>query len=145
MTDPFVTIHLPGPPRGKGRPRFRRFKDFVTTYTDKKTRSYEEDLAVAGARAMKAIPVRQGAVSVRIEAALPIPVSWSQKKRQAALAGDLTPCARGTTDHDNISKCVGDALEDIVWVNDSQIINSSFRKFYAAEPGLTISVWDWDG
>lgn len=141
MSEPFAVIHLPGPPRGKGRPRFGRRGDFVAVWTDKKTLAYEEALTVEGARAMGAKPMRLGALSVRIEAAMPIPASWSQKKRLAALSGDLSPI--GKPDFDNLAKCAGDALNKIVWRDDSQIIVCAFRKFYAADPGLTISVWDW--
>jgi Holliday junction resolvase RusA-like endonuclease len=104
--------------------------------------SYEESLSQAGVEAMGAVPPRLGALSVRIEAGMPIPESWSKKKRQAALAGDL--CHTGKPDFDNIAKIVGDALNKIVWKDDSQIIVCSFRKFYASEPGLTVSVWDWE-
>lgn len=138
----FVTIRLPGPPRGKGRPRFGRRGDFVAVWTDQKTSSYEEALSEAGLNAMGSREPRLGAVSVRIEAAISIPESWSKKKREAALAGDLMPT--GKPDFDNISKIVGDALNKIVWKDDSQIINASFRKFYAEVPGLIVSVWEWE-
>ena len=142
MSEPFVTIRLDGPPRGKGRPRFGRRGDFVAVWTDKKTADYEVRLEAAGIDAMYPNKPHLGALSVRIEAGMLIPASWSQKKRQAALAGDLNPT--GKPDFDNLAKCVGDALNKIVWRDDSQIIVCAFRKFYAAEPGLTISVWDWE-
>lgn len=141
MSEPFVVIRLPGAPRGKGRPRFGRRGDFVAVWTDKKTMSYEESLSEAGVIAMKGVSPRLGALSVRIEAGTAIPASWSQKKRLAALSGDLSPI--GKPDFDNIAKIVGDALNKIVWRDDSQIIVCAFRKFYAADPGLTISAWDW--
>ena len=142
MSDPFVTIRLDGPPRGKGRPRFGRRGDFVAVWTDKKTMAYEELLSQAAVEAMKPNLPHLGALSVRIEAGTVIPTSWSQKKRQAALAGDLSPT--GKPDFDNLAKCVGDALNKIVWRDDSQIIVCAFRKFYSATPGLTVSVWDWE-
>lgn len=142
MSEPFVTITLAGPPRGKGRPRFGRRGSFVAVWTDKKTVAYEDALADAGRRAMNGSALRLGAVSVRIEAGTPIPASWSHKKRLAALAGDLSPT--GKPDFDNLAKCCGDALNKIVWHDDSQIIVCAFRKFYSASPGLTVSVWDWE-
>jgi Holliday junction resolvase RusA-like endonuclease len=142
MAEPFVTIRLDGPPRGKGRPRFGRRGSFVAVWTDKKTLSYEEGLSEAGVIAMKGSPPRLAALSVRIDAGMPVPASWSQKKRLAALSGDLSPI--GKPDFDNISKIVGDALNKIVWKDDSQIIVCAFRKFYSDEPGLTIMVWDWE-
>jgi Holliday junction resolvase RusA-like endonuclease len=142
MSDPFVTISLPGAPRGKGRPRFGRRGSFVAVWTDKKTFAYEELLTEAGMDAMAPNLPHLGALSVRIEAGMPVPASWSRKKQQAALAGDLNPT--GKPDFDNIAKIVGDALNKIVWKDDSQIIVCAFRKFYAAEPALTVMVWDWE-
>lgn len=144
MSDPFVIIKLDGPPRGKGRPRFGRRGSFVAVWTDKKTMDYEERLMRAGADAAMAkdLHLRHEALSVRIEAGMPIPASWSQKKRQAAISGDLTPT--GKPDFDNIAKICGDALNKIVWKDDSQIIVCAFRKFYAAEPALTVMAWDWE-
>lgn len=104
--------------------------------------NYEEQLSQAGVEAMGAVPPRLGALSVRIEAGMPVPASWSQKKRSAALAGDLSHTSK--PDFDNIAKIVGDSLNKIVWKDDSQIVVCSFRKFYAAAPGLTIGVWDWE-
>ena len=142
MSEPFVVVSLPGPPRGKGRPRFGRRGSFVAVWTDKKTLAYEELLSQAGVEAMRASEPHLGALSVRIEAGMPVPASWSQKKRQAALSGDLSHI--GKPDFDNIAKCVGDALNKIVWKDDSQIIVCAFRKFYSANPGLTVMVWDWE-
>lgn len=142
MSGPFVTIRLDGPPRGKGRPRFGRRGSFVAVWTDKKTAAYEELLAAAGIDAMKREPPHLRALTVRIEAGMPVPVSWSLKKQAAALAGDI--CHIGKPDFDNLAKCVGDALNKIVWKDDSQIIGCYFRKYYSVDPGLTVSVWDWE-
>lgn len=142
MSEPFVVIHLAGPPRGKGRPRFGRRGSFVAVWTDKKTTGYENLLSDAAIEAMKPALPHLGALSVRIEAGMPIPDSWSQKKQRAAIAGDVAHI--GKPDFDNIAKIVGDALNKIVWKDDSQIIVCAFRKFYAADPALTVSVWDWE-
>jgi Holliday junction resolvase RusA-like endonuclease len=142
MKGAFVVINLPGSPRGKGRPRFGRRGNFVAVWTDKKTRAYEGALSLAGMQAMNGTAPRLGALSVRIEVGVPVPASWSQKKRSAALAGDLNPI--GKPDFDNIIKIVGDGLNKVVWKDDSQIIVCAFHKFYSAEPGLHIGVWDWE-
>lgn len=137
----FVRIHLPGQPRGKGRPRFGRRGDFVAVWTDKKTEGYEFLLKEAARRAMQQQPMREGPVSVVIHAAMEVPASWSKKKHQAALSGDLAHI--GKPDFDNIAKIAGDSLNKIVWKDDSQIVACTFVKFYAAAPGLTITVADW--
>ena len=43
---------MPGEPRGKGRPRFRRAGAFVQTYTDDKTANYENLVKHEGALVM---------------------------------------------------------------------------------------------
>lgn len=154
MTEPFVTIILPGPPRGKGRPRTAVRGSFATIFTDKKTRNYENELKAAGIKAMEGIEVATGPLSVAIRAYMPIPDSWSKKKRSAALAGDLMPTTG--IDLDNICKMLdglnhrapvykGDKSKwPIVWGNDAQIINLHAMKFYSDEPRLEIDVYKWE-
>lgn len=134
-------IYLAGAPRGKGRPRFGRRGAFVSVWTDKKTGDYESLLKEAAREAMCGVIMRLGPLTVRIEAGTPVPASWSGKKQAAAVRGDLWPT--GKPDFDNISKIVGDALNKIVWKDDSQIVACTFVKFYSAAPGLKIIVADW--
>lgn len=153
MSDPFVSIVLYGPPRGKGRPRTRVIGEFATIFTDKKTRNYENDLKAAGIAAMAGRPHLDEPVSVMVLAHMPIPDSWSQKKRAAALAGDILP---NGIDLDNIVKMIdglnyhppafkGDKLKiPIIWKNDSQIVALQARKMYSDRPRIEIHVWKWD-
>src|SRR5688572_33333800 len=93
-----------GPPRGKGRPRTRVVGNFATIYTDAETKKYEKALKEAGISAMAGRPHLDEAVSVVIHAHMPIPASFSQKKRAAALAGDIMPETK--PDFDNITKMI---------------------------------------
>jgi Holliday junction resolvase RusA-like endonuclease len=138
---------LPGPPRGKGRPRFRivRPKDrrkpqFVTVYTDKETADYELRLRGAATTAMVGKRVLDEPVTVQIDALMPVPESWPRRAQAEALRGDL--CHTAKPDMDNIVKLL-DALNEIVWWDDSAVIQTVARKFYHAEPMLIISVWRW--
>jgi Holliday junction resolvase RusA-like endonuclease len=158
MADPFVSIELLGPPRGKGRPRTRVVqakggKAFATIFTDKKTREYENALKEAGIRAMAGRPHLDEAVSVMVLAYMPIPDSFSRKKHAAALAGDILP--EGGIDMDNIFKMIdglnyhppqfkGDREKrPIIWRNDSQIVAMQARKMYSDRPRLEVHVWKW--
>ncbi len=145
-SDPLVSILLPGDPRGKGRPRFRIVRpksgaQFVSVYTDAETTAYEAGLAKAGAAAMTGSPF-VGPLTAFAEAFMPIPASWSNKKRAAAAAGEVFHVSK--PDGDNIAKCVGDALNKIVWVDDSQIVMWQVLKVYSEWPRLRVSVWAWD-
>ena len=128
--------------------------DFATIFTDKKTRDYENALKAAGIAAMKGRPALDEAVSVIVRAFMPIPQSFSRKKREAALAGDLMPT--GGIDLDNIVKMLdglnyhpprfkGDREKrPIIWRNDSQIVAMQAIKVYSDRPRLVIDVWRWD-
>jgi Holliday junction resolvase RusA-like endonuclease len=157
VSTPFVTVVLVGPPRGKGRPRTRvvqgRAAAFASVFTDKKTRNYENDLKQAGVRAMAGQRHLDEPISVMVLAYMPVPDSWSRKKRVAALAGDLVP--ETGIDLDNIVKMIdglnyhpprhkGDKEKrPIIWKNDSQIVALQARKMYSEVPRLEIKVWRW--
>jgi Holliday junction resolvase RusA-like endonuclease len=141
-----VTIHLPGPPRGKGRPRFRLMHKgaqvFGKTYTDEKTRSYETLLREAAQAVMGDRPLLDGALHLVMEARMAVPASWSKKKQAAALAGGVHPT--GKPDLDNLVKVL-DALNGVVWRDDSLIVSADVRKSYSDRPGLTITVGKMEG
>jgi len=151
--EPFVVIQLMGVPRGKGRPRFGTIGGFVRVFTDKETVKYEKALKAAGIEAMEGREVLDEAVSVIIRAYMPIPESWSKKKKQMALEGDLAPTTM--PDLDNITKMIdglnyhpprfkGDKEKrPIVWKNDSLIVSMQAMKLYDAEPRLEIVVFRW--
>jgi len=148
MAGPLVSILLPGDPRGKGRPRFRVIRPkgggapFASVYTDAETAAYEAALAKEGNACWAGRAPLDGALTCFVEAFMPIPASWSNKKRAAASVGSIFPV--GKPDGDNIQKCVGDALNKIIWVDDSQIIMWQCLKLYSDFPRLRVSVWLWD-
>lgn len=154
MAEPIASICLMGVPRGKGRPRTRVIGDFATIFTDAKTRNYENALKAAGIAAMKGRPALDEALSVVVRAFMPIPQSFSRKKREAALAGDIMPTS--APDIDNLVKMIdglnyhpprhkGDREKrPIIWRNDAQIISMQAIKIYSDRPRLVIDVWRWD-
>jgi Holliday junction resolvase RusA-like endonuclease len=140
MAEPYVTIELPGPPRGKGRPRFAVRGGFAAAYTDSKTRDYEAKLKAAAIAAMLGKNPLDEALGVSLTAYMPIPESWSQKKRAKALAGDIVPTTK--PDADNLYKMT-DALNKIVWRDDALVVSAACMKFYCERPRLIVSVFRW--
>lgn len=131
-----ITIELAGEPRGKGRPRFSRKQGIA--FTDPKTRSYEAALRYAAQEAMAGQPPLEGALSLRVEAYLPIPASWSKRKQLRASMILIRPTTK--PDFDNLMKPL-DALNKVVWRDDSQIVSVSFAKFYSERPRFVVGVW----
>lgn len=144
ISPPIFQVELFGNPRGKGRPRFRVIgsgkRQFVSTYTDTETRKYEERLKAAAALQMAMGEPFDCPLSVKVEALMPIPASYSLKKRAMALSGAIMPTTK--PDADNIVKML-DALNKVVWRDDSAIVSLLVVKRYSATPMLRIGVWRW--
>lgn len=134
-----IRFTIPGPPVPKGRARAGRTRDGRPIhFTPAKTRSYEALVALAAQQAIAgAEPFAKGsALLLKVDATLPVPASWSRKKRQAALDGALLPGSR--PDIDNLVKAASDGCNGILWADDSQIAWLWASKRYGAVPGLTV-------
>lgn len=129
-----IRFFVPGEPVAKGRPRMTRTGH---AYTPQKTRTYESKLAFFGSREMTGKPPLECPLQVDLMVVLPIPESWSRKKKAEALACKILPTGR--KDLDNFVKTL-DGLNGIVWKDDGQICALSARKVYGEIPGLHIVI-----
>ena len=136
-----IEFIVPGDPRGKGRPRFSRVGKFTKTYTDAKTKAYEELIATAARRAMIPDEPLETPVVVHMEINVPIPSSYSKKRKEACLLGLEMPCKK--PDIDNIAKGVLDAMNGIVYKDDVQVIRLALQKHYSTEPGVYIMIREY--
>lgn len=130
-----ISIVLDGEPRGKGRPRFSRKSG--TAFTPTETRKYEAALRLAAQDAMTDLVPFEGPLRVVVEASMPIPVSWPKWKRDFANMGMFLHTSK--PDIDNLMKML-DALNEIVWRDDSQISSATVSKRYSAKPSLRIEI-----
>lgn len=133
--DDCIRFEVGGPPVAKGRPRMTR-NGFV--YSPAKTRKYEAHARLAAQEAMDERAPIDGPVKVEVFAWLPIPKSWSKKKRGKAELGYVAATKR--PDCDNYCKAALDALNGVVFYDDSQVIELLVRKGYSVKPRLFISV-----
>lgn len=133
-----VEFVIPGTPIGKGRPRFARRGNFVTAYTPEKTASYENVVKLAAAEAMRGRVVIDGPVQVSVWLWVIPPASWSVKKQRAALEHQLFPTSK--PDIDNVVKGVFDAMNDVVWKDDKQVVDLSVFKRYSTTARASVTV-----
>jgi len=133
-----VIFTVPGHPVGKGRAKAARRGKFITMYTPQKTVSYEGLVAHSAHVAMAGRELILGAVLVDLDIRLPIPESWSGKKKKMALDGLLMPTKK--PDIDNIFKACADGMNNVVYKDDVQIVETSQRKRYAETPGVVVIV-----
>jgi len=129
---------IPGTPVGKGRPKFARRGNFVSTYTPEKTASYENLVRVKAEEAMAGRQVIDGPVEVAILLFVLPPSSWSQKKQREALAGTILPTSK--PDVDNVLKGIFDAMNEIVWKDDKQAVDVRVTKRYGEIARASVEV-----
>jgi Holliday junction resolvase RusA-like endonuclease len=81
-----ITITISGEPVAKGRPRMTRRG---ITYTPAATRKFEAHGRLAAQLAMDGRPPIAMPVRAEIVIDLPVPASWSGKRRDGALRGEI--------------------------------------------------------
>jgi hypothetical protein len=123
-----VTYQIEGNPVGKGRPKFARRGNFVSTYTPTKTRDYEDLIKDAARKAMGSNELLETPVTVAIYITVPIPQSYSKKRTEACLSGSERPIKK--PDIDNVAKCFLDAMNEIVYKDDTQVLTLHIAKVY---------------
>ena len=127
-----------GEPVGKGRPRFARRGNFVSTYSPQKTKTYEDEIKMMAKAAMGSSEPLDTPVTVAIYIRVGIPASFSKQKRKDAIEGRLKPTKK--PDIDNIAKCFLDGMNDIVYFDDKQVVNLHVTKVYAETPAVEVMV-----
>ena len=133
-----VQYSVPGEPRGKGRPRFAKRGNFVKTYTDAKTASYEDQIRFYALKAMGDSKVIEGAVRVFVSIRMAVPKSYSAKRREACLNGFDKPLKK--PDWDNVAKSICDAMNGVIYVDDTQIVEAHITKQYAQQAEVVVLV-----
>lgn len=133
-----ITFEVDGDPVGKQRARHRRVGNFIQTYTPEKTRSYEKQIKDAAKQAMGITEPLETPISLYLYIRAPIPKSTTKKALQGILGGLIKPIKK--PDASNVLKSVEDAMNGVVYKDDSQIVNLHVTKVYDKNPGVSICV-----
>jgi Holliday junction resolvase RusA-like endonuclease len=133
-----ITINLVGAPQGKGRARAFLRGGNISHYTPEKTRTYEGMIRTAAMEAMGNRPALDEPVEFVLRAIFPVPASWSEKKRQRAITGEIKPGKK--PDLDNVTKAWNDALNGVVYRDDSLICRMTLEKRYGPQPLVVVTV-----
>lgn len=133
-----ITISLAGAPQGKGRARSFLQRGNIVTTTPPKTRTYEGMIRTAAMDAIRDQAPFEQPVEFVMRAVFPVPASWSKRKQQQALVGEIKPGKK--PDLDNIAKAWNDALNGVVYRDDSLIVRSVLEKTYGPQPLVVVTV-----
>lgn len=129
---------VPGKPMGKQRPKATNRGRYTKVYTPKETISYENLVIAMFQQIYPHAKPLEGEVRGCIKAFYPIPLSTSNKRKQAMLEGVIRPQVK--PDLDNIEKIIYDALNGIAYVDDSHIIEMTISKHYSDSPRVEITI-----
>lgn len=96
----------------------------IGSCTPAQTTAHENNIGWNAKRAMGSNAPIEGPVCVEINSWQSIPVSWSKKRKAAAIY------VTGKPDPDNVAKTITDAMNGIVYGDDSQICDLIIRRRY---------------
>lgn len=132
-----MRIHftIEGEPKGKGRPRFRRIGNYVSTYTPATTASYEDAVRLAYKQAAQGAYF-EGPVKMEVWCIFGIPKSATKKNQAEMLSGKVLPTKK--PDADNVLKIIADALNGLAYKDDTQITDMEIHRRYAAIPYVEV-------
>lgn len=137
-----VKIVVNGEPVAQGRPRFSRHGSFVSVRDPEKSKAYKqliytEVLKKLTARDAKQFP-KGHPLFAHIVSYRHIPKDLRKKDREAAEAGELLPVTKPDTD--NYIKIALDALNKLLFRDDSAVTTIFAEKRYSNKPRLEITV-----
>ncbi|MBU5424983.1 RusA family crossover junction endodeoxyribonuclease [Tissierella pigra] len=125
---------VPGPPVAKGRPRLGKY----TTYTPEKTVNYENLVQFSYLQKYKNTEPMEGYLKIEMIFFMPIPKSTSKKRKELMLQRKILPDKK--PDYDNMAKAISDALNNIAYKDDNQIVEAHIYKFYCDEPRAEVFI-----
>ena len=134
-----VHFVIPGPPQGKGRPRFSNRGGKVIARTPDETVVYENLIRMEYKSQCGVQRFDDSAMlDLRVVAYYAIPESASRKKKEAMKSGEIRPTKK--PDADNVLKIVADSLNQLAYRDDAQVVDTQFRKFYSHQPRLEVII-----
>lgn len=135
LADFFVPIE----PVAQERPRFNPMSSCCRRPRDpQKSKQAKFDLGMYAKKATMGSPLITGPVDVLLITYRKIPKGTSKIKEEKMLAGEIVPETKPDTS--NYLKLVEDALNNVVWEDDSRIIDIVTGKRYGQTPGYRIIV-----
>ncbi|WAA10822.1 RusA family crossover junction endodeoxyribonuclease [Fervidibacillus albus] len=126
-----------GEPVAQGRPRATTINGHVRMYDPKKSRDFKQYVRLVASE-HRPEKLLEGPISLVVRVYKPTLKSFSKKKKAAAEAGELRPTTK--PDVDNYVKSIKDALKNIIWKDDSQVVDLRVSKYYSEEPRIEVEI-----
>lgn len=126
-----------GEPVAQGRPRATTINGRVRMYDPKKSSDFKKYVKLVASQ--YAPPeLLKGPLRMSVLVYRPTLKSFSKKKVREAEAGLLRPITK--PDVDNYVKGVKDALKQVIWKDDSQVVDLHVSKYYSEKPRIELKI-----
>ena len=134
-----MVFEIVGAPVGKRRPKFSTIHGYAQAIKPKEDAIYENLVKLSfQSNKPQEYSLFEKPIKIKIEAYFAIPKSFSKKKINMAVEGVINPQTK--PDVDNIAKIICDALNNVAYKDDTQIIELTVVKRYALEPKVKVTL-----
>jgi len=134
-----LKIEIPGDVQAQQRPKFSRYGNNVSVRDPKESKDYKSFVRLVASQVAPDTLITEE-VRLRIDVYRKIPKSFSKKKHQQAVDGELRPTTK--PDVDNLAKGIKDGLSKVIWHDDSQVTELFVRKWYSDNPRAEVTI-EW--
>lgn len=129
-------FEVPGKVQAKQRPRLSRYGK---VYTPGQTSSYENWIKLCFVNKYGNIePISQKRFFIKIDVYKSVPKSITNKNKIKMLNNEIRPTVK--PDADNVVKSVLDALNKLIYKDDSQVTDLLVHKYYSEEEKLVLNI-----
>lgn len=133
-----VEFTVYGTPVAQGRPRAGKSRGGKTVlYDPTKSKNFKQYVKMCASQ-NRPPQLLEGPLVLIVKVYKPTLKSFSKKKTQEAEEGLLRPITK--PDLDNYLKGISDALNQVIWYDDSQIVETVVSKYYSQTPRVEIQV-----
>ena len=144
---PRLETFILGEVKGLARPRASTFRGHARMYDPSQNTNEKGRLQVHFLDTVRKLGLSypfdcdEKGFFVRIVASFNPPKSFSKKKREAALNGEIAPMKK--PDSDNIAKLVLDSLNGFAWSDDAKVTRLIVEKTFFQVEGINLEiVWE---
>lgn len=132
-----ISFTVYGEPVAQSRPKATTAGGFIRMYDPKKSKDFKNYVKLAASECAPNV-LLEGPLKMKVDVYRPIPKSLSKKKAAQAESGELRPTSK--PDADNYLKSIKDALKNVIWKDDSQVVEVTVCKWYSERPRVEVQI-----
>ncbi|WP_034757748.1 RusA family crossover junction endodeoxyribonuclease [Rossellomorea vietnamensis] len=133
-----VEFTVYGNPVAQGRPRAGKTRGGKTVlYDPTKSKNFKQYVKMCASQ-HRPDQLLEGPLVLIVKVYKPTLKNFSKRKTQEAEEGIIRPVTK--PDLDNYLKGISDALNQVIWHDDSQIVETVVSKYYSQTPRVEIQV-----